>query len=107
MKRSPLKRTPMKRTPKKRATAAERRHMDRLAQMGCLICGGPAEIHHLTSDGMKRITRSNARTAPLCMWHHRLGEDAVERISQRAFNERFDIDLLAWADEQWRISTDG
>lgn len=96
----------MKRTPKKRATAAERRHMNRLADMGCLVCGGPAEIHHVTSDRFKRITRSNKRTVPLCPWHHRLGEDAVERISHAGFYKRFEIDLLEWADEQWEISND-
>lgn len=99
----------MKPTPKKRATAAEKRHMDRLAQMGCAVCGAPAEIHHVTSDRHKRITRSNARTVPLCPWHHRLGPEAVEG-SQGMGHDRFAIvhriDLLEWADAAWADSVE-
>lgn len=116
MKRTPLKRggplqrksqpvrKPMKKSRKKAATAAEKRHMNRLAEMGCIICFRPAEIHHVTSDRFKRITRSNERTVPLCPDHHRTGKFAVESIGHDAFALRFGIDLLWWADEAWRQS---
>lgn len=82
-------------------SAFERRHMNRLRDMGCVICGGEPEMHHITSDGSKRITRSWKRVMPLCPDHHRTGGEAVERISQEAFNALHDIDCLAWVDQAW------
>jgi len=85
-------------------TAEERRHWDRIAHMGCLVCGQEAEIHHVHSDGFKRIGKSHRRVAPLCVRHHRTGQDAVHTLSHAGFTERFKIDLLSWADEAWKIS---
>ena len=58
---------------KKAATKAERRHLDRVAQLGCVVCnelgyyGSPAEIHHLDRN------RNHKRVIPLCAIHHRNG----------------------------------
>lgn len=60
-------------------TQAERRHLDRLADLGCIVCRlergewSPAEIHH------PRIGRGLSQRAghfdaiPLCPIHHRTG----------------------------------
>lgn len=102
--RTPLKRTQMRRTPAKRASAAERRHMDRVAEMGCLVCGADAEVHHVHSDGYQRLTKTNRRVAPLCPWHHRQGPDAVHSLGHGGFTITHGIDLLAWADREWENS---
>jgi len=54
--------------------AAERRHLDRVAALGCCICGAPAEIHHVRRHGAKR---DHMRAIPLCPRHHRTGGHGV------------------------------
>src|SRR3546814_20403026 len=44
------------------------RHMARVAAMGCIICGGPAEVHHVRTGNQGR---DDARVVPLCPFHHR------------------------------------
>lgn len=83
-------------------TSEERRHMGRIAAMGCIVCGAPAEVHHVHSDGMKRLSRSHRRVAPLCSLHHRIGEDAVHKLGHEGFTERHGVDLLAEADRLWQ-----
>lgn len=88
----------------KRPTVAERIHMDRIAQMGCLVCGGEAAVHHVVSDGYQRITRNHKLVAPLCPFHHQYNHDAVHVIGHRKFTEVHGIDLLKWATLEWERS---
>lgn len=85
-------------------SATEKAHMERIAAMGCLVCGRPATVHHVTSDGMKRIARSHKRTAPLCPRHHQIQfgpHESVEALGHAGFTRVYGIDLLAWADQEW------
>lgn len=61
------------------AGAPAKRHMDKVAQLGCLICKrnygpvnayGPVELHHIAVGTGKR---SDYAVAPLCEEHHRGG----------------------------------
>lgn len=84
----------------KRPTAAERRHIARIAEMGCLVCGGPATVHHVTSDGYKRITRSHLLVTPLCPVHHQIQHgprESVEALGHAGFAKAYGVDLLAEA----------
>lgn len=100
-----LRRTAMKRTPRKAKSAVYRGHLGCVASLPCLACGAwPVEVHHVHSDGMKRITRSDKLTVPLCPGHHRTGPDAVHTISHAGFTALFGIDLLAEAQRIWRES---
>lgn len=95
-----LRRSPIKRKAKKTAPAAEREHMAWVAGLGCLVCSRPATVHHVTSDGYKRITRSNWLTAPLCPVHHQIQHgpyESVEALSHAGFTREYGIDLLAEA----------
>ena len=61
---------------KKKPTKAERDYMSRVAELGCMICGRPAEIHHIrTGKGTTRA--SNYEVIPLCPDHHRNGGPGV------------------------------
>lgn len=57
----------------KRATKAERNYMDRVADLGCIICRRPAEIHHITTGIGMGQRASNWDVIPLCPEHHRTG----------------------------------
>lgn len=45
--------------------------MDRVVALGCIVCGSPAEVHHLTGDS--GIGQKSRRVLPLCPPHHRTG----------------------------------
>jgi hypothetical protein len=48
-------------------------YLSRVAALGCIICGAPAEIHHLR-EGVGMSQRSpDSRAIPLCPAHHRTG----------------------------------
>lgn len=103
-----LRRSPLKPKRKKAPTAAEARHMDRIARMGCLVCGAPATVHHISASiHGGRVTRSNKRTAPLCPVHHQIQwgpKESVEALSHAGFYREYGIDLLDWADKEWEKS---
>jgi hypothetical protein len=90
---------------------AIQRHFERVAALGCVVCGAPAELHHVTgySDRMGRITRSDTRVIGLCPTHHRVGaqggfKQSVEALGHRGFFEEWGIDLLAEAERLWAES---
>jgi hypothetical protein len=79
--------------------------MDRVAQMGCLVCDQPSTIHHVTArkEG-GRIARSHKRITPLCPVHHQIQwgpHESVEALAHSGFYERYGIDLLEVADALW------
>jgi hypothetical protein len=94
---------------KKPPTAEERRHMDRVAQMPCLVCGKqPVEIHHCTALGTRigRLPRRHDRIVPLCDFHHRITApgghlESVEALSHRGFFRKHWIDLHQVAEFLW------
>lgn len=82
--------------------------MDRVAAMGCCVCGGAATIHHVTAkvEG-GRISRSHRLVAPLCPRHHQIifgPRESVEALSHRGFFAEYGIDLLALAEMLWASS---
>ncbi|MDB5716660.1 MAG: hypothetical protein JWM38_87, partial [Sphingomonas bacterium] len=95
------RKAPMKTARRKAPTAAEARHIARVAAMGCLVCQHPATVHHVTSDGFQRLTRTHRRIAPLCPVHHMYqfgARESVEALGHAGFTAAYGIDLLAWAD---------
>jgi hypothetical protein len=62
----------------KPATKEEKRHLERVAQIPCLICNNPyVEIHHVTTLRGYGKKASHFDTIPLCAIHHRLGDRGV------------------------------
>lgn len=54
---------------------AEKRHMARVASLGCIVCGGPANVHHCGTH--MGGGRDHMRVIPLCHIHHQNGGYAV------------------------------
>jgi hypothetical protein len=74
--------------------------MARVAEMPCLVCGSQATVHHVTSDGYKRITRSHWLVTPLCPVHHQIQwgpRESVEALGHAGFARVYGIDLLQTA----------
>lgn len=99
-----MRRTPMKRR-SRYVPAAEKRHMARVAELGCLVCKMPATIHHVTASiHGGRLTRSNKRVVPLCPRHHQIQwgpRESVEALNHGGFYREYGIDLLAEANRLW------
>lgn len=46
--------------------------MARVAELGCCLCGMPAEVHHIIEPGRAMSRKSSDyETIPLCVYHHR------------------------------------
>lgn len=81
-----------------KAIPRDTEHMARVAARGCLICGAPAQAHHVDI-----LTPKNAGpkvtdylTAPLCPIHHTGDQDDCAHNGERAFWIRHNIDIAAW-----------
>jgi len=73
--------------------------MENVAILGCILCGGPATIHHCgtyLSGG-----RNHKRVISLC-WQHHLGPEGIDGkvISKREWEKRYgtEEELLAKVD---------
>ena len=75
-------------------TLAEKKYMDRVAEIGCIVCkrmgyeGTPAELHHpRTGVGMARRS-SHMSVLPLCPQHHR-GNEGIHGMGRKAFEAHY------------------
>jgi hypothetical protein len=85
-------------------TKDERKHYDRLSQLGCIACHvsgygySPAEIHHIKSGNASMGKKSHWSLAiPLCPQHHRAGGHGVAiHAGKLAFEANFgtEVELL-------------
>ena len=85
------------------SSAAGKRHMGRVAGIGCILCRHlgygqtPAEVHHIR-DGQGAAQRANdTLTVPLCPEHHR-GQSGLHGMGVKAFERTYrlsELDLLA------------
>jgi hypothetical protein len=49
----------------------DRKHMERVAQLPCVICGRwPVHVHHIKHDRHSQRKASDTDTIPLCHSHH-------------------------------------
>lgn len=94
---------------KKPPTASEKRHMERVASLPCLVCRAQSTVHHVTarSDRRGRLTRSNKRVVPLCPAHHQIQHGphySVEALNHQNFYKVHKVDLWAEAERLWKES---
>ena len=73
-------------------TKAEQKHMDRVRELGCIVCylhfgiRKNCEIHHVKG---KTKEGAHYKVLPLCFEHHRMGSDK-EPISRHPYKKRFE-----------------
>lgn len=78
-----------------KATASEKRHMTKVAEIGCIICllfldeETPATIHHVR-EGLGLAQRNHRKVIGLCPQHHQHGGEGVAiHANQKAFEANF------------------
>ena len=85
-------------------TAAERKHMSRVAELGCIVClrlhgphdPGPVELHHPRGGAGMAQRASHMDVLPLCILHHR-GKTGVHGLGTKGFPKHWgftEADLL-------------
>ncbi len=92
---------------KRAASASDKRHLSRLAEMPCCLCtflrlgDTPSEIHHVRVNvGWGRDGHKNAIS--LCPEHHR-GDTGVHAMGRQQFTDMYgisELDLLARVNEE-------
>lgn len=79
--------------------AAEKRHMARVASLGCCLCRhlgygfSPAEVHHIRAGAGMGQRSPHYLTVGLCYEHHR-GNSGVHGLGVRGFYTRYKLDEL-------------
>ena len=80
------------------ATAAEKRHFAKVAELGCIVCknnmyeGSPAEIHHIRANA--GAGQKSKEVIPLCHIHHRTGGYGVAfHAGKNAFEDEYGTEL--------------
>lgn len=89
----------------KQATAAERRHLGRVASVPCVLCARmglgetKAEVHHLKFGTGASDRADHMLTIALCVRHHRVEyPESVHFLKERGLHLRYkcsELDLLA------------
>lgn len=79
-------------------TAAESRHLDRVARLCCVLCrvhlgiaDTPAEIHHPRTGAGAGRKASHFDAIGLCPTHHRLGNEALHTMGRKAWERHYGI----------------
>lgn len=84
-------------------TAADRRHMDAVAQLGCVVCWRVmgivtplVELHHPRRGAGMGQRAAHADVLPLCVEHHR-GNSGLHGLGTKGFEQHYgfsEADLL-------------
>lgn len=82
---------------------ASKRHMGRVAALGCCICRhlgyepSPAQVHHIREEQGAAQRAHDCLTIPLCPQHH-TGSTGIHGLGRKAFERTYkvtELDLLA------------
>jgi hypothetical protein len=79
---------------KKRPTKSEREYMGRVAELGCIICRRPAQIHHIRAGSGIGQRAAHTDILPLCSEHHLNGGHGVAiHAGRRTWEEKYGTEL--------------
>lgn len=102
------RKTPLRSRPKQK-TAEARRYHAHIASLGCLVCGGAATVHHVTSTiNGGRLRRDDMLVVPLAPQFHMIQfgpRESVEALGHQGFYRVHGIDLYEEAKRlrmEWR-----
>lgn len=78
-------------------TKAEKERMDRVANLGCIVCRlyyqmhVPANIHHLTGLKYRSMGKKAKEYIPLCPTHHQYGNHMLPSVHShpKLFKEKY------------------
>jgi len=72
----------------------EKQHLAKVAELGCIICKSPAEIHHPRKGAGMGQKSSHFDAIPLCHVHHRTGGHGIAlHAGQKTFEANFGTEM--------------
>lgn len=75
-------------------SAAGKRHMGRVAQLPCVLCGAsPVEVHHIREGQGAAQRAQDVLTCALCPACHR-GPNGLHGLGRKGFYTRYKLDEL-------------
>ena len=97
--------------PSKKYRKKNKSRLDKICALGCIVCGRPAEVHHLLHNQGMAQRADDDDAFPLCPEHHRSGGHGTAiHAGQEAFEDRFgtELELLALTNnlvegDAWRV----
>jgi hypothetical protein len=91
-----VRRKPPQRAETSRGPARDWRYRAWIRTLPCAVCGIQTRIEacHTGPRGLGQKA-SDYTCVPLCAEHHRIGKDAVDKIGNAQFEQRFAVDLAA------------
>lgn len=91
------------------AHGAEKRHVERIAAMPCVVTGSlPVVVHHIMHMKGKLRRRDHRFIVPLIPELHNMGNDSVHALGgEAAFLKKHRFDLVAWAIKEWEKTCAG
>jgi len=80
-------------------TLAEKKHLGRVATLGCVVCRrihgphepGPVELHHIRAGTGGGRRASHWEVLPLCVEHHR-GKTGLHGLGTKGFPKHYGYD---------------
>jgi hypothetical protein len=78
-------------------TLKEKKHMSKVAELGCAVCrrmgheGTPAELHHKRAGTGAGRRSSHMSVIPLCPEHHR-GSTGLHGLGTKGFEKHYGYD---------------
>ena len=74
---------------------SERIHMQKVAELGCIICGAEPCLHHIRHGQGMGQKASNYEVIPLCHFHHQ-GKEGIHTMGTRAWQAKYgsEVELL-------------
>lgn len=85
---------------------AEKAHLDKVASLGCIICGGVAEIHHIRMGMGLGQRNSHLNVIPLCHLHHRTGGHGIAfHAGKKTWQKKYgtEMELLNKVNERIKL----
>jgi len=78
--------------------------LERVAALGCILCGRPAEIHHLRGGQGMAQRADDKEVIPLCSEHHRDGgRGTAIHAGRESFEARFGTERELLEEVNWRL----
>ena len=71
----------------KAPTKLQRERWQQIAMLGCMICGGIPELHHLFTGAGGR--KNHDAVIPLCWLHHRSPQAGIHGMGRKEFARKY------------------
>lgn len=79
----------------KKPKTKDKRHLNKVRALGCIICGSPASAHHIRHGMGLSQKSSDYETIPLCHYHHQ-GAEGIHTLGTKVWQKKHktEIELL-------------